>query len=76
MRIGLEVMCLLPGEMGWRETCARELLSEMLRLRPDPEFVEIAAGLSVLPAQIDLVPHGVRVPPAEPRLKRCAAGIG
>lgn len=39
MRIGLNLMYLVPGEVGGTETYARELILELARLREDDEFV-------------------------------------
>lgn len=39
MRIGLNLMYLVPGEVGGTETYARELILELARLRPHDEFI-------------------------------------
>lgn len=39
MRIGLNLMYLVPGEVGGTETYARELILELARLRAEDEFV-------------------------------------
>lgn len=39
MRIGLNLLYLVPGEVGGTEILARELIGELARLRPDDEFV-------------------------------------
>jgi glycosyltransferase involved in cell wall biosynthesis len=47
MRVGLDLLYLVPGETGGRETYARELVPAMLELEPELElvaFVNRAAG--------------------------------
>jgi glycosyltransferase involved in cell wall biosynthesis len=39
MRVGLDLLYLLPGETGGRETYARELVPALLELAPELEFV-------------------------------------
>lgn len=39
MRIGLNLMYLVPREVGGTETYARELILELARLRPEDEFI-------------------------------------
>src|SRR6188508_2653440 len=39
MRIGLNLLYLVPGEVGGTEILARELIGELGRLRPDDEFI-------------------------------------
>lgn len=66
MRIGLNLMYLVPGEVGGTETYARELILELAKLRSDDEFIvfcgnEAAAELPDQRWPNNVVVHPVNV---------------
>jgi len=78
MHVGLDLLFLVPGETGGRETYARELLTALRRVRPDLRLTAFlnretaAAGAGFWSEQVD---HAVVLPQASGRARgRWAVG--
>lgn len=61
MRVGLNVLYLLPGKVGGSEVYAKQLIDALARTRPDDELVLFAADEATEPLRAHGFPANVRV---------------